>query len=746
MRLHRYHLLLPLSVWFIFGLTTPATAHADEKQPAIRLDVNATEAPRKILHAHLVIPAKPGPLTLYYPKWIPGNHGPSNPIGNLTGLKIRAGEHTIPWRRDDVDMFAFHCQVPDGAQSVSVSLDLLTGGNRGTAATDKMAMIRWNQMLLYPSGRPADEITFQASLRVPEGWKLGTALPIAAQDGSLTRFGPVSLDTLIDSPVLCGRYFREVSLGQPDGISHFLELACDSPAGLEITPTTKAHLEKLVIEAGELFGCRHYRSYRFLITLSNHMGVHGLEHHESSDDGLPERALADDQVGKLAGFLLPHEYVHSWNGKYRRPQGLCTPDFQKPMKTRLLWIYEGLTEYLGTVLTARSGLWTPQDTRDYLALTADKMETQRGRTWRPLSDTTLSAPMLAYAGAGAPSWRRGVDYYDEGLLIWLEVDTKIRQLTHGQRSIDDFCRKFYAGPSGKPELKPYTLDDVVATLNAIAPMDWKGLFDKRLNAVTEHAPLAGIEASGWRLAFADKPNNYEKAAQGARRFIDLASSIGLRLSPDGNVTDVIHGSSADRAGIGVGMKLLAVNSRHWTAQILNAAVAASKKPDSKLDLLLENDEFIRTYSLSYHGGLRYARLERIKGKPDVLKEILQPKQTASGKLDGKKVKFPTKGVAEGVKATISLLESCHSVDGETYTVADMKKAQHGDYVRFVFAKPITVTVLDKKIHVSELVFTQPLNTGVFWLRSGNKVVRCAKYESQKERRFEAWRRQAQPAD
>lgn len=623
MRLQRC--LLPLCVWLISGLATAARADAHEKKLAIQLEVNATEAPRKIFHANLVIPAKPGPLTLYYPKWIPGNHGPSNPINSLSGLKIRAGEQTIPWRRDDVDMYAFHCQVPDGVQSVDVSLDLLAGGNGPASSTDKIAMIRWNQMLLYPGGRPAAKIEFQASLRVPAGWKLGTALPIEGQDGPLTRFGPVSLDTLIDSPVLCGRYFREVALGRPDGIPHFLELACDSPAGLEITPTTKAHLEKLVVEAGKLFGARHYRSYRFLITLSDHMGVHGLEHHESSDDGLPERALADDQVGKPAGFLLPHEYVHSWNGKFRRPQGLCTPDFQQPMKTRLLWIYEGLTEYLGTVLTARSGLWSPQDTRDYLALTAMRMEMQRGRTWRPLSDTTLSAPMLAFTGGGAPSWRRGVDYYDEGLLIWLEVDTRIRRLTSGKKSLDDFCRAFFGGASGKPELKPYTLDDVVAALNAVAPMDWKGLFEQRLNAVTEHAPLEGIQASGWRLAYGGKPNNFEKAMAGARKFIDLASSIGLRLSPDGKVTDVIHGSSADRAGIGVGMKLLAVDSRHWTAENLKAAIAAAKKPDSRLELLLENDEFIRTYSLSYHGGLKYSRLERMQGKPDLLKEVLKPK-------------------------------------------------------------------------------------------------------------------------
>jgi predicted metalloprotease with PDZ domain len=605
------------------ALAAPSGPASESRTAPVVLEVDASEAPRKLYHARLVIPAEPGPVTLYYPKWIPGTHGPSGPIADLAGLKMQAAGQTVPWKRDDVDMYAFHCTVPPGAQALEVALDLLAAGRGGFGTTTQhIGVVRWNEVLLYPKGRPIQAVDFQASLKLPPGWKFSTALPIESQQDTITRFGRVSLETLVDSPVQAGAYHREVRLGPPGEPAHYLELFCESPAGLEITPKIKGHYEQLVAEAGALFGGRHYKSYRFLVTLSDKMPWHGLEHHESSDDGMPERAMSDEEAGKGIAFLLPHEYVHSWNGKYRRPAGLITRTYQEPNNTRLLWVYEGLTEYLGTVLTARSGLWSLEEARDYLAVTAEEMQNQKGRAWRPLEDTTLTAPMMAYDTSGWGAWRRSADYYDEGTLIWLEVDTRIRQLTKGQRSLDDFCRRFFGGAGGLAEVKPYTFDDLVAELNAVVPSDWKALLTRRLTETTDQAPLAGFHQGGWRLAFADKPTPFEKAAQTLRKQIDLSPSIGLRLGQDGNIGDVVPGKAAYKAGLGPGMKVLAVNTRRFTPEVLQDALTAGKRPGQAIELLVENGDIFRTYTLDYHDGARHPRLERVRDQPDLLSPIL----------------------------------------------------------------------------------------------------------------------------
>jgi predicted metalloprotease with PDZ domain len=617
--------LLP-AVAVLCLLTLSANADAAQSSAApIVLDVDASEAPQKIYHAHLVIPVEPGPVVLYYPKWIPGTHGPTGPIADLAGLKMHAGDKEIPWRRDDVDMYAFHCTVPEGAQKLDVALDMLAAGGGGFGdQTENICVIRWNQFLVYPKGKPIDSIPFQASIKIPTGWKMSTSLPIESQEAASAKFGVVSLDTLVDSPVLAGIHHREIRLGTGEP-AHYLDLVADSAAALEITPKQKALYEKLVAEAGALFGSRHYKSYRFLVTLSDKMGYHGLEHHECSDDGMPEHSMSDDEAGKAIAYLLPHEYVHSWNGKYRRPAGLVTPTYQEANNTRLLWVYEGLTEYLGTVLTARSGLWTLDEARDYLAMTAQQLDNTKGRAWRPLEDTTLVAPMRAYdARGGWTSWRRSVDYYDEGTLIWLEVDTKIRELTKGQRCLDDFCRRFHGGAGGHAELKPYDLDEIVADLNTVAPYDWKTLLTERVTQTADHAPLAGFQQGGWRVILSDKPSAFEKAVQGLRKRFDQSSSIGLTLGPDGEIGDVVLGTPAYKAGIGPGMKLIAVNTRRFSPKVLDEALAASKKPGHSITLLIEDGDFYRTYKLDYQGGPRHAHLERLKRQPDLLSKILTP--------------------------------------------------------------------------------------------------------------------------
>ncbi len=536
------------------------------------LTLDASDAPRRILEGKLVIPAKPGPLTLYYPKWIPGEHGPTGPITDVAGLRITANGKGIPWRRDDVDMYAIHCKVPQGADAVEVSLNFLsppggTGFSSAASCTPHLAMLNWNQVLLYPGGRPVREIQCRASLRLPAGWKFGTALPVRKQEGQLVEFEPVSLETLVDSPVVCGAHFRDVPIG-PKGGPHSVALACDSAAGLEMSPAMKADLDRLIVEGEKLFGSRPYRSYKFLVALSDHVAHFGLEHHESSDNRMSERILLDDRMRKnWWAMLLPHEYVHSWNGKYRRPADMVTDTFQQAQRTRLLWVYEGLTQYLGVVLTARCGLWTPEQFRDYVAWAAEWAGNQRGRAWRPLDDTAAAAQLLFYARGDWASWRRGVDFYDEGLLLWLDIDTLIREKTQGKKSLDDFCRRFHGGESGPPQVKTFTLEDVVADLNAVVAHDWKGLLQKRVASPAKEPPLDGITRGGWKLTYGEKQTDLHEANDGEAKLIDLAASVGLVLKEDGTVADVVPGKSAHKAGVGPGMKLIAVNSRRYTAAL-----------------------------------------------------------------------------------------------------------------------------------------------------------------------------------
>jgi predicted metalloprotease with PDZ domain len=615
----------------ILALVLNARAFAAGAAP-MTLDVDATDFPRKVLHARLVIPAKPGALKLYYAKWIPGEHGPTGPVNDLAGIQIKAGGKNIPWKRDDLDMYAIGCDVPQGAESVEVSLDFLSSAGKsfsgGVCATEKLGVLSWNYVLLYPAGRTIREATCRASVRLPRDWKLGTALHVASRQGDRTEFTPVSLETLVDSPVLCGVHLREVPIG-PAPPPHSIVMACDSAAGLELSPELKANYDRLVTEAGALFGNRRYDSYRFLLTLSERVDHFGLEHHASSDNRAPERVLIDDDIrkGGLAA-LLPHEFVHSWNGKYRRPADMVTPTFQDPLRTRLLWVYEGLTEYLGFVLTTRSGLWKEEQMRDVWAMVAESARNQRGRTWRPLDDTAAAAQLLYESSDAWQKWRRGTDFYDEGALVWLEIDTIIRRETKNQKSLDDFCRRFVAAEPNTPAgtVKPYTVDDVIADLNAVAPYDWRGLITRRVSQPDPEPPLAGLAASGWKLRYADKPSEFQKEIEKSDNITIEAATIGVVLKEDGTVQDVVPDKPAHRAGVGPGMKVIAVNGRKLSPEALRDAIEATgdKEKPGRIELLCENDEFYRTFPLDYHDGSRYPRLERDESKPDLLSSILKP--------------------------------------------------------------------------------------------------------------------------
>jgi len=601
---------------------------------AIQLHVDLTDAPRNIYHARMEIPAHGGALTLVFPKWIPGNHRPSGPIAALAGIRMQAVGKSLAWQRDDVDMYAFHVNVPQGAAEVEVSLDAITSsdsaGGDGPAASSDVLDLNWNSVVLYPQGTNSDDVEFAPSVTLPAGWSFGTALTPSHVSGAEITFSPVSLTTLVDSPLIAGLHYRRIELTKSgEKPLHVMDLVADSDADLAMTQQTLGGYQNLVAESGALFGARHYRQYHFLYTLSDQVGGHGLEHHESNDSVAAERTLLDPKLQALFAGLLPHEFVHSWNGKYRRPAGLATPNYQEPMVGDLLWVYEGLTEYLGNVLTARSGLWTPEQYREALAGTAAGMELHTGRQWRPLDDTGRSVQTLRLLGSQWSSWRRGLDYYPEGELIWLEVDAILRQQTHGQHSLDDFCRHFHGGESGPPKVVPYTFDDVVRALNDVAPYDWAGLLRERVSATSTHAPLGGIEQAGWRLVYNDQPNQLAQALEKLAKFSDFRSSLGFSISEAGKLSDVVVGSPAYQAGIGPGMKLMAVNGRKWSPPVLHAALKSAQSSATPIELLVENGQFIKTYTVDYHGGERNPHLERVSGKEDLLSQIVHAR--ASGR-------------------------------------------------------------------------------------------------------------------
>ena len=597
------------------------TASAATAQTTITLNVDATDAARNVLHNRLTVPVKPGPLTLFYPKWIPGEHTPTGTIDDVAGLKLSAGGKTIAWRRDDVEMFAFHCDIPPGTTSLDITFDDVCQPE--TTASAKLARIKWNRLLFYPEGMNSDAVNVKASLKLPTGWKFASPLPITSDNKGELQFNEVSLTQLVDSPAIIGANFRSLSLTS-SGIKHEMDLMADTPAALEMKPETLSGVRKLVQEAYALFGARHYRSYQFLVTLSDHGGSEGLEHHESSEDGVGEKAFTDELELLDFGDLIGHEYAHSWNGKYRRPAGLATPDFEQPMKGELLWVYEGLTQYLGRVLPSRSGLWTPEDFHEAIAAVAAEMENQSGREWRPLADTAVAVQLTYPSPRAWMNYRRRVDYYDEGSLIWLEADVLIRSRSNGKLSLDDFCRRFHGGTDTPPAVKPYTFDDVVNTLNEVMPYDWRGFLNERIYAVNPHAPTGGITNGGWKVVFTDKPNTQIRIADHGRKSIDLSFSLGLLLKEeDGTVMDVNPNLAAFKAGLAPGMKILSVNGRGWSSDVLHEAIAASKTSSAPIDLVVENGSFTETYRVNYHGGERYPHLERDSTKPDLLDEVIK---------------------------------------------------------------------------------------------------------------------------
>jgi predicted metalloprotease with PDZ domain len=631
--------LHPLAASLALAALCACATAASASGPAARaatLDVDLTALPQRLLRSRLVLPARPGPMALVYPKWLPGEHSPTGPLTELAGLIVRAGGRALPWRRDEVDLFKVHLQVPEGASEIEVQLQVTSpppgGSGRFTTSvsmTPNMGVLSWNSVLVYPEGTAMSELPVRASLKLPQGWRFATALPVSSRDGAAAAFSSVTLEHLVDSPVLMGAYLADVPLGELRGAPVTLHVSAETPEEVVLPDAQKAHLAALVREEAALFGARHFSEYHFLVSLSDAFEPNGVEHHQSSDDRLGGRALLDKEYAVSASLveLLAHESVHSWNGKYRRPVGLAPRDFQEPLKGGLLWVYEGLTQYLGNILTARSGALDAQGLRDHYAYTAETMRLHSaGRAWRPLQDTAIAAQLLYFSRDDGRSVRRSVDFYPEGDLIWLEMDVRLREATGGKVTLDDFCKRFHGGGDSGPQVSTYAFEDVARELDAIAPgLELGKLWRERLDATGGDAPLEGLLRAGWKLDYSETPSELYKALEHVEKVIDLRSSIGLVVDAEkGVVLDVVPGTAADNARVASGSKLVAVNGRKASPERLHSAVAATKA-GGRLELLTENAETYLTHVLEWKGGLRYPQLVRVEGRPDLLSQIGAPR-------------------------------------------------------------------------------------------------------------------------
>jgi predicted metalloprotease with PDZ domain len=625
--LFRFPGSLPIAILLASALV-PALAQS----APIQIVADLSDAPRKLYHAEIDLPVTAGPLALTTPKWIPGNHMPTGPVDSITGVVFTANGEPIQWRRDDVDLYQFHLVVPQGVTTIHAHLDCIVTER----VSQKMAVLEWERLLLYPAKTPVRDIPIQPSLIVPAGWGIGTALtpigsgpyPVPAA-GSTTRYAATNVEQLEDSPVITGQYFHEFALAPEVSPKHFIDVVSDAPEDSNLRASLRAELSNLVREASALYGSHHYYAYHFLLTVSDGGGEEGLEHGQSSDNGVEEKGYADDAHQLLNADLLPHEFTHSWNGKYRRPVGLYEPDFATVQQGALLWVYEGMTQYLGDMLAARTGIITQSQYRDKLAFTAAMLDYTPGRQWRTTGDTAVAASVLRTGSPAWSSWKRGQDYYDEGELLWLDADTLIRKLTRNKKSLDDF-QKIFLGMGGDtgPLIVPYTFDEVVENLNAVAPYDWATFLHDRVDKINLRADVAGIEQGGYKLVFKDKPTAVERTVAAVAppqyKGPDCWFSIGVRIGDDGAISDVRWGGAADKARMAPGEKIIAVNGHVFSADALRAAIREAKGATEPIHLIVQADSLVSAVELNYHDGERFPALERVEAVPAFLDDITKP--------------------------------------------------------------------------------------------------------------------------
>jgi predicted metalloprotease with PDZ domain len=607
----------------------PIAAPKDRAYPGeIQLTVDASDVGRRIIRVHETVSGIAAETVLLYPKWLPGTHAPEGTIDRIAGLRILAKGTPVSWTRDPVDVYAFRVHAAPDIKSIDIDFDYLSPTSPQVGALEisrELMVIEWNELLLYPAGYFVRRIPVQASITLPADWKFASALEAASTSGARTQFKPVSLETFIDSPLYAGRYAARLELEAGAQVPVHLNLFADRPELLAVKPEQLQAHRALVQQAYKLFGSHHFNHYDFLYSLSDQIQQNGLEHHQSSEDGSDPKTFTEWDKTAYGRDLLAHEFTHSWNGKFRRPADLWTPNYNVPMQDSLLWVYEGQTEYWGQVLAARSALRTRQQAFDQLALTAAYYEIQAGRQWRALQDTTNDEIINPRRPQSWRDWQRFEDYYSEGALIWLDADTLIRERSQGKRSLDDFARAFFGIDDGSFTPITYTFDDVVKTLNAIEPYDWTAFLRQRLDAVAKPAPLDGLRRGGYKLIYTDTPSDYLKVSDEQRKHVNLLFSIGVDMDDNeklGTVSQVVWGSPAFKSKLTESSQILAINGVAYSAEVLQDAIRAARGTRSPIELIVKTGDRYTVASLDYHDGLRYPHLERDQSEPARLDDIV----------------------------------------------------------------------------------------------------------------------------
>ncbi len=598
-------------------------------QSPLSLSVDLRDAPRKLLHATEILPVQNGPLTLAFPEWIRNKHEPA-PLTQQVGVFIKAfdgsgaASEALSWKRDPLDLYLYHETIPNGVRSIEVRFDFITsdkGGNALASSDANLAVLDWNTVVLYPYSGPdmrVANLTVTPTVVLASGWHAATSLKTVAgtmePTSSVVNFQPVSLEQLVDSPMIAGRYFREIALAPEVSPRHYLDVVADHPEDLEVPQARIDELSQAIHQAGLLFSSYHYDEYRFLITLSNNISGAAIDHLQCLDNRRRANFFRNEKRQKLFANYTIHDFLHSWNGKYRRPEGLATPNFQTPVITSGMWVYEGLTDYLSNVMTVRTGSASKEEYLDALASRAAYYDRRPGMQWRDLEDVdTMAYPLWSSEDSSYDNWRlSGFDFYDEGNLIWLDVDVTLRNESNGKKSLNDFAAIFYGfGGDTGPKVVPYSINDIIACLNQIVPNDWEGFLNDRLHALSK-APLQGVAGAGYKLV-------YKEGADDNFRY-SLAMSVGA----NGVISDVLMGDIAYQAGFGPGMKILAVNGQPFALATLQQAIDAAKTTTPSIDFKVDNTGVISDLRLDYHGGQRHPVLARVPNTPDRIAEILQP--------------------------------------------------------------------------------------------------------------------------